>query len=52
MNSTNSTFIENDIDDNIANIKDMLFKIYENLLVNKVITHIDMDILNKWCDYF
>jgi hypothetical protein len=45
-------FIENDIDDNIANIKDMLFKIYDNLLVNKVITQIDMDILNKWCDYF
>jgi hypothetical protein len=34
------------------NVKDQLLIIYNNLLENKVITQKDIDILNKWMDYF
>jgi hypothetical protein len=44
-------FIENDIG-NITSVKEMLFLIYNNLLVNNVITQKDIDILNKWNTYF
>ena len=44
-------FIENDII-NIISIKEMLLLIYNNLLVNNVITQTDIDILNKWITYF
>ena len=44
-------FIENDIG-NITSIKELLFLIYNNLLVNNVITQKDIDILNKWNTYF
>jgi len=44
-------FIENNIE-NISSVKELLFLIYNNLLVNNVITQKDVDILNKWCAYF
>ena len=44
-------FIENDIG-NITSVKQLLFLIYNNLLVNNVITQKDIDILNKWNTYF
>jgi len=44
-------FIENDFE-TINNIKELLFLIYNNLLVNNVITYKDIDILNKWITYF
>ena len=44
-------FIENNIG-NITSIKELLFLIYNNLLVNNIITQKDMDILNKWNTYF
>jgi hypothetical protein len=44
-------FIENNIE-NITSIKDLLFLIYNNLLVNNVIKQTDIDILNKWNTYF
>uniref|UniRef100_A0A6C0JHC3 Uncharacterized protein n=1 Tax=viral metagenome TaxID=1070528 RepID=A0A6C0JHC3_9ZZZZ len=44
-------FIENDIG-NITSVKELLFLIYTNLLVNNVITQKDIDILNKWNTYF
>jgi hypothetical protein len=44
-------FIENDIV-NISSVKELLFSIYNNLLVNNVITQLDIDILNKWNTYF
>ena len=44
-------FIENDII-NIISIKEMLFLIYNNLLVNNVIAQKDIDILHKWNSYF
>lgn len=44
-------FIENDIG-NITSVKELLFLIYHNLLVNNVITQKDIDILNKWNTYF
>ena len=44
-------FIENDIG-NITSVKELLFLIYNNLLVNNVITQKDIDILNKWNTYF
>lgn len=30
----------------------MLISIYDNLLVNNVITQTDIDIVNKWNSYF
>jgi len=44
-------FIENDIG-NITSVKELLFLIYNNLLINNVITQKDIDILNKWNTYF
>lgn len=47
--------ILNYIEDNIASItsiKELLIVIYNNLLVNYVIKHKDIDILNKWISYF
>jgi hypothetical protein len=44
-------FIENDIV-NITSVKELLFLIYNNLLINNVITQKDIDILNKWNTYF
>jgi len=44
-------FIENDIG-NITSVKELLFLIYNNLLVNNVIAQKDIDILNKWKTYF
>lgn len=45
------TFIENNTE-NIQSVKELLFVIYNNLLVNNVIRQKDIDILNKWADYF
>jgi hypothetical protein len=44
-------FIENNIG-NTINIKELLLLIYNNLLVNKIITQKDIDILNSWITYF
>jgi len=44
-------FIENNIE-NVTCVKDLLFLIYNNLLVNNVIIQKDIDILNKWNTYF
>jgi hypothetical protein len=44
-------YIENDIV-NITSVKELLLLIYNNLLVNKVITQKDIDILNTWITYF
>lgn len=44
-------YIGNDIGD-VSSIKELLSVIYNNLLVNKVITQNDIDILNKWNTYF
>jgi len=44
-------FIEHDIG-NITSVKELLFLIYANLLVNNVISQKDIDILNKWNTYF
>ena len=45
-------YIENNIDADIISIKDVLLLIYNNLLLNNVITQKDIDILNKWVTYF
>jgi hypothetical protein len=45
------SFIENNIVD-INSVKELLLLIYNNLLVNNVITQNDIDILNKWITYF
>jgi hypothetical protein len=45
-------YIENNIDNDITSIKDVLLLIYNNLLLNNVITQKDIDILNKWNTYF
>ena len=37
---------------NVTSVKDILLLIYNNLLVNKVITQTDIDILNIWTTYF
>jgi hypothetical protein len=44
-------FIENDINYNDS-IKDIILKIYNNLLKNNVVTQLDIDILNIWINYF
>ena len=44
-------YIENDIV-HITSVKELLFSIYNNLLVNSVITQKDVDILSKWITYF
>ena len=44
-------YIENDIV-NICSVKELLYSIYNNLLVNNVITQLDIDVLNKWSIYF
>ena len=44
-------FIDNKTD-NIVNVKDLLKIIYNNLLINKVITEKDIEILNIWFKYF
>ena len=54
-NETILNFIENNIENNIENdtsIKELLLLIYNNLLVNNIITQKDIDILNKWITYF
>jgi hypothetical protein len=50
-------YIENGIDNNNTdknsmNVKELLSIIYKNLLDNKVIKQLDMDILKKWSEYF
>ena len=50
-NETILNFIETNIE-NITSVKELLPLIYNNLLVNKIITHKDIDILNKWITYF
>jgi hypothetical protein len=50
-NETIMEFIENDIE-NITSVKELLFLIYNNLLLHNVITQKDIDILNKWITYF
>lgn len=45
-------YIENGIDNNSMNVKELLSIIYKNLLDNKVIKQLDIDILNKWNEYF
>lgn len=50
-NETILNFIENNIGD-ITSVKELLSLIYNNLLVNNVITQKDIDILNKWNSYF
>ena len=44
-------FIENNTE-KITSVKELLFLIYNNLLVNNVITQKDIDVLNKWNTYF
>jgi hypothetical protein len=44
-------FIENNIE-NRTDVKELLYVIYNNLLVNNVITQKDIDILNIWITYF
>jgi hypothetical protein len=44
-------FIENNTE-NITSVKELLYFIYNNLLVNNVITQKDIDILNNWNTYF
>lgn len=50
-NETILSFIENNIENNNS-IKELLVIIYNNLLINKVITQKDIDILNIWNSYF
>ncbi len=50
-NETILDFIENDTL-NITCVKDLLIIIYNNLLINNVITERDIEILNKWIIYF
>lgn len=50
-NETILDYIENDIE-NITSVKELLFLIYNNLLLHNVITQKDIDILNKWITYF
>ena len=50
-NETILSFIEDNIE-NTCSLKEILFLIYNNLLVNNVITQKDIDILNKWITYF
>lgn len=48
-------FIENDIesiDGHYIQLKKLMKCIYNNLLQNKVITQLDIDILDKWLEYF
>jgi hypothetical protein len=49
-NETILKYIENDIAD-ITSVKKLMPQIYNNLLANKVITQIDIDILHKWLAY-
>lgn len=44
-------FIENNID-TINSVGELLVVIYNNLLINNIITQRDIDILNKWNTYF
>ena len=50
-NETILSFIENIIENN-KSIKELLVVIYNNLLINKVVTQKDIDILNIWNSYF
>jgi len=50
-NETILNFIENN-SDNITSVNDLLFLIYNNLLVNVVIKQKDIEILTKWSAYF
>jgi hypothetical protein len=43
-------FIEPNND--ISDVKELILQIYANLLENKVIQKEDMNILNKWIEYF
>ena len=55
-NETILDFIENTSEvintENNSTVNNMLLSIYNNLLVNNVITKKDIDILNKWITYF
>lgn len=44
-------YIENNLND-VTSVKELLFLIYNNLLDNNVITQKDINILNKWINYF
>ena len=44
-------FIEDNLEKN-SNIDVLLLQIYQNLLNHNIITQLDIDILNKWLDYF
>jgi hypothetical protein len=50
-NETILNFIEHNLE-NITSVKELLPLIYNNLLVNNVITQKDIDMLNKWINYF
>ena len=50
-NETILNYIENDVQKETS-VKELLGTIYNNLLVQKVITQKDIDILNKWNSYF
>ena len=43
-------YIENN--NSITSIKEMLLLIYNNLLINNIITQQDINVLNKWISYF
>jgi len=51
-NTDTDTNTNTDKDKNSMNVKELLSIIYKNLLDNKVIKQLDMDILEKWNEYF
>jgi Leucine-rich repeat (LRR) protein len=54
-NETILSFIENgieSIDGDYTQLKKLMKCIYNNLLHNKVITQLDIEILDKWLEYF
>ena len=44
-------YIEDNIN-NTINVKELLLIIYNNLLINNIITQLDINIINKWISYF
>jgi len=51
-NETILDYIENGIGNDTISVKDILQQVYKNLLDNKVIKQLDMDILQRWISYF
>jgi hypothetical protein len=51
-NETILDYIENGIGNETISVKDILQLVYKNLLDNKVIKQLDMDILQRWISYF